>query len=155
MTAGMNLHPGKTNETVRSSPGPTDAAQDHRRAVVVCDDKYEIRNAIRITLQNNTDFRVVGEAWDADTCLDRVRASNPDVLILDVNMPGGGPDVARAAKHLRPGLQIVVYSGNADAWNHQRMLAAGADDYIVKTGRTRPLLDGLHRAATRLETTPQ
>ena len=65
-------------------------------------------------------------------------------------MPGGGPDVAAAAKNICPALQILVYSGNAAPHDQQRMLDAGADDYVVKTGRIRPLRDGLDRAATRL-----
>jgi DNA-binding NarL/FixJ family response regulator len=56
-----------------------------------------------------------------------------------------------AAKRISPNLQILVHSGNADTRTHRQMLAAGADDYVIKTGRTRPLLDGLARAASPLQ----
>ena len=80
------------------------------------------------------------------SCLEQVRTLRPDVLILDVSMPGGGPHVARAAKELNPGTHILVFSGRQDARVQEAMLAAGADQYVVKTGRLRPLLQALDRA---------
>ena len=65
-------------------------------------------------------------------------------------MPGGGPELARAVKQLSPATQILVYSSNTKPGSAQQMLGAGADDYIVKNGRIRPLIDGLTRAADRL-----
>ena len=129
----------------------TDPPQDQRRSVLLSDDSTEIRGAIRAVLESTAQFWVIGEASDGDGCLDRIRTLHPDVLILDVNLPGGGPDLARAARRLSPNLQILVYSSNTDARTHRQMLDAGADDYVIKTGRTRPLLDGLERAATRLQ----
>jgi len=138
---------------VRSSTVNTDPPPDQRCSVLLSDDNTEIRDAIRAVLENTAQFWVIGEASDGDGCLDRIRKDNPDVLILDVNMPGGGPDLAKAAKRLSPDLQILVYSSNTDKRTHREMLDAGADDYVVKTGRTRPLLDGLQRAVTRIRPT--
>jgi DNA-binding NarL/FixJ family response regulator len=61
-------------------------------------------------------------------------------------MPGGGPDLAKAAKELNPGMHIVVFSGRQDARVQREMLGAGADQYVVKTGRLRPLLEALNQA---------
>ena len=97
-------------------------------------------------LSDATRFRVVGQASDGRSCLQRVRDTRPDVLILDIGMPGGGPDVASAAKALRPGMHILVFSGIRDDQVRGEMLNAGADEYVVKTGRLRPLLDALDRA---------
>ena len=134
----------------------TDHPERATRSVWLCDDKDEIRHATRIMLQHNGRYRVVGEARDGTSCLDGIQLAQPDLLILDVNMPGGGPDVATAARNICPALQILVYSGNAAPRDQQRMLDAGADDYVVKTGRIRPLHAGLSRAATRLHAnTPQ
>ena len=120
------------------------------RSVLVCDDREELRDAIRLLLADHPRFTIEGNAADGASCLEQVRDTRPDVLILDVNMPGGGPDLARAVKQLSPATQILVYSSNTTPGSEQHMRAAGADDYIVKTGRTRPLIDGLTRAADRL-----
>ncbi len=123
------------------------------RSVLICDDRRELRDAIRLTLTRNPQFRVVGEAWDGATCLAHVREVRPDILILDVNMPGGGPDVARAVRQALPAVQILVFSGCIDRRVRRSMLDAGADDYVGKTGRLQPLLDGLSRADDRLTVT--
>jgi DNA-binding NarL/FixJ family response regulator len=118
------------------------------RTVLVCDDRQELRDAIAKVLSDVPRFVVVGEATDDVSCLQRVRELRPDVLILDVSMPGGGPGVARAAKELTPDMHILVFSGRQDARVQREMLGAGADQYVVKTGRLRPLLEALDRAFT-------
>jgi DNA-binding NarL/FixJ family response regulator len=116
------------------------------RTVVVCDDRQELRDAISLVLSDVPRFHVVGEALDGVSCLERVREMLPDVLILDVSMPGGGPELAKAAKELHPAMHIVVFSGHQEARVRDAMIRAGADQYVVKTGRLRPLLDALDRA---------
>lgn len=114
--------------------------------VVTCDDQQEIRDALRQLLSDVPRFQLVGEAGDGATCLDRVWEFRPDVLIMDFSMPGGGPRLARAVKEIHPATQIIVFSGHQDARTRDAMLAAGADQYVVKTGRPRQLLDALDQA---------
>jgi two-component system response regulator NreC len=116
------------------------------RTVLVCDDRQELRTAIGLVLSDVPRFLVVGEAIDGASCLQRVRETLPDVLILDVSMPGGGPSVATAAKLIKPDMHIVVFSGRQDSRVQREMLGAGADQYVVKTGRLRPLLEALNQA---------
>jgi len=120
-----------------------------RCTVLICDDRSELREAITKVLSGAPRFRVVGEAVDGATCLQCVREIGPDVLILDIGMPGGGPQVARAAKGLRPDMYVLVFSGIRDDQMQRVMLLAGADEYVVKTGRLRPLLAALDRAFDR------
>ena len=136
---------------MRASLTVSQPREDLSCSVVMCDDNQDMRDVIRTALTRDPRFRVVGEAVDGESCLEQVRDAQPDVLILDVNMPGGGPEVARAAKKVCPAMQILVFSGATDSGSQQRMLSAGADDYIVKTGRTRHLLEGLARAVKRLQ----
>jgi two-component system invasion response regulator UvrY len=116
------------------------------RTVLVCDDRQELRDAIAKVLADVPRFIVVGEATDDVSCLQRINDLRPDVLILDVSMPGGGPSVARKAKALHPDMHILVFSGRQDPRLQREMLGAGADQYVVKTGRLRPLLEALDRA---------
>jgi len=114
--------------------------------IVICDDQPELRAAIVDILAADPRFLVVGHAEDGMSCLERVRDTDPDLLILDVNMPGGGPHVAKGAKDIRPQLHIVVFSGREDAKIERAMREAGADQYVLKTGRIRPLLQALQSA---------
>lgn len=115
-------------------------------SVLVCDDRKELRDAIGDLLAQLPDFSVAGYAVDGTTCLDGVRTWRPNILILDVNMPDGGPGVAGGAKGICPTLHIVVFSGQNDDIVRHGMLAAGADQYVVKTGRLTPLIQALRRA---------
>lgn len=124
----------------------TESASPLPATVVLCDDRPEIRDAVRAVLAENPRFTVVGEAVDGTDCVAAVRLAAPDILILDVSMPGGGPDVARAVRKIRPTLHILVYSGSPDVRVRQNMLDAGADQYVVKSGRVQPLLDALELA---------
>jgi DNA-binding NarL/FixJ family response regulator len=118
--------------------------------ILICDDQSELRAAVQEVLSSNPRYLVVGHAEDGSSCLEQVRATRPDLLILDVNMPGGGPQVARAAKAIRPQLHIVVFSGREDGKIERAMLEAGADQYVLKTGRVRPLLQALQTAYVTL-----
>lgn len=115
--------------------------------VVICDDRAELRDAIGLVLRGNRRFELVGEAEDAASCLDQVDRHQPDLLILDVNMPGGGPDVTRTLRDRWPDLFILVYSGQSRPQVRDDMLAAGADRFVLKTGRLRPLMQALDDAS--------
>jgi DNA-binding NarL/FixJ family response regulator len=111
-------------------------------SVLICDDQQQVREALFDVL-SNARFRVVGQAVDGPTCLQQLPSADPDVVILDVNMPGGGPELARVVRQQRPDTYILVFSAREDDETRRAMLEAGADAYLVKTGRLRPLLQVL------------
>ncbi len=117
------------------------------RTVLVCDDQQHIRDAIKVVLSGAGRLMVVGEAVDGDSCVQQVEKWRPDVLILDYSMPGGGPQVARSAREKHPGIHIIVFTGRHDPSVRDAMLDAGADQFVVKTGRLRPLMDALNRVS--------
>lgn len=117
-----------------------------RCRVVICDDRAELRDAIGLVLRGHPQFQLIAEAEDAESCLQQVDRHHPDLLILDVNMPGGGPDVTRTLRDRWPALFILVYSGQSRPQVRDDMLAAGADRFVLKTGRLRPLMQALDEA---------
>lgn len=126
--------------------GPAVLTGQRTRRIVVCDDQQDLREAIRLVLTDVPRFRIVAEAGDGPTGLHQIRLHRPDLILLDVSMPGGGPDLARAAKDASPTSHIVVFSGRDDAATRDAMLAAGADQYVLKSGRLRLLLEALDNA---------
>ena len=127
-----------------SAPGP----DNEPHSIVLCDDRRELRSAIRLTLSDAPRFQVVGEASDGVSCLQRVMQFHPDGLIMDFSMPGGCPLPVKAARELHPELHIIVFSGRPDDRTRDAMLDAGANQYVVKIGRLRPLIEALDRAFT-------
>jgi len=113
------------------------------RTVLLCDDQTVLRDAITLLLGNFPRFTVVGQAIDGASCLLRIADVRPDIVIMDVSLPGGGLELVRSARAASPDLQIVMFSGHNEATVQAEMLAAGADSYVVKTGRLKPLIDAL------------
>ena len=135
------------NSIVLGPPAEKTADDANRdRLIIICDDQEEIRSAVALMLTDAPGMLLVGDAVDGTTCLDRVREFRPDVVVMDFSMPGGGPQLVRQVKHIRPDIHVIVFSGRQDTRTKEAMLDAGADQYVVKTGRLRHLRDALDRA---------
>ena len=101
--------------------------------IFLCDDVPELRALLRYGLEEDADLKVVGEAGDARTGIDEVARLLPDVVLLDLSMPG--MDGLEAIPHLRevsPASSIVVFSGFAADRMRESALALGAVRYVEK-----------------------
>ena len=101
--------------------------------VLLADDHPIVRQGLRNLLNSEQDFKVIGEASDGLNALELVEKLRPNVLVVDLMMPGlNGLEVIRRAKHGMPGLRIVVLSmQNADAYVVDA-LKLGASGYVLK-----------------------
>lgn len=101
--------------------------------VLVADDHALVRIALRLTLELGGQYRVVAEARDGGEVLPLLTRHEPHILVLDPGMPGMPCDQLIAeAKFAFPELKIVVLTGNLDPQVTARLLAAGADAYVIK-----------------------
>lgn len=101
--------------------------------VLLADDHPIVRQGLRNLLISEQDFKVVGEASDGLIAIEMADRLRPDVLIVDMMMPGlNGLDVIKRAKHNIPSLRIIVLSmQNADAYVVDA-LRLGASGYVLK-----------------------
>lgn len=111
------------------------------RSVLIVDDTPQLRTVLGIALARYGDFEVVGEAGDGNSAIRMARTLNPDVILLDLAMPGmGGLEVLPHIRMSLPGTRIVVLSGfMADAVG-MRALELGADDYVEKGSPARDIV---------------
>lgn len=114
--------------------------------VFLCDDVPEFRALMRAVLEDEAGCEVVGEAADGPAGVAGVAQTAPDVVLLDVDMPGGDglsaiPDLRTAA----PGARIVVLSSLAAERMRQRALDAGADAYLEKRTPPRLVAEAIRR----------
>jgi two-component system, NarL family, response regulator NreC len=101
--------------------------------IVVVDDHAVVRTGLRLMLDAEADFEVVGEAGDARAAVFEVRAQKPDVILLDVVMPGeSGIEALPKLKHEAPDARVLVLSMQDDPRYVREAFAAGADGYVLK-----------------------
>ena len=116
--------------------------------VVLADDHNLIRAGLRNLLEGEAGLRVLGEAADTRSAVRLVRDRKPDVLVLDLQMPGADP--ASDIKGLResaPETAIVVLTMQNDARRARELLRAGAAGYVLKQAAERNLIEAIRIAA--------
>jgi len=116
--------------------------------VVLADDHNVIRAGLRAMLEGEEDLRVIGEAADALAARKLVRDRRPDVLVLDLQMPGAEPasDVP-ALREGVPDTAIVVLTMQSDPRRARELLRAGAAGYVLKQAAERQLTAAIRAAA--------
>lgn len=103
---------------------------------VLVEDQGIVREAIRHALSGYSWIKVVGEAATGVTAIDIVTTLKPDLVILDLLLPGvDGTDIIALLKRRSPDTRIVVLSGLSDANTVRRCLHQGADAFVAKAGR--------------------
>src|SRR6478752_765203 len=102
-------------------------------SILIADDHAVMRSGLRMLLENEDDFEVTAEAGDVDETIRKLKAYKPDVLLLDLHMPGG-PSL-RAIPEMRevsPTTRIVVLTMQDSAGFVREALRAGALGYVTK-----------------------
>ena len=116
--------------------------------IVLADDHAVVRSALRLLLDAEEDLEVVAEAGDIDAALRYVRGHKPDVLILDLNMPGG-PSIA-AVPDLReasPETGIVVLTMESEPAYARQAIQTGVLGYVLKEAVDEELVNAVRLAA--------
>lgn len=109
--------------------------------VVLADDHTLVRSGIRRILEAQPGFEVVGEAGDGAAAVQLVKDLEPDVVVLDLNMPGtSGLDVLSELKAGRPLLKVVVLTMHAGREYVARAMKGGANAYLLKDSAVQDLV---------------
>jgi len=118
--------------------------------LLIVDDDRLIRKSLEISLSREQDITITGLAADGAQAVEICENTLPDIILMDINMPGmDGIAATRLLKTRYPAIKIMMLTTFDDRPNIQQALAAGADGYLVKTdkisgiaGKLRLLLDG-------------
>jgi two-component system nitrate/nitrite response regulator NarL len=116
--------------------------------VLLVDDHTLFRSGIKSLLQRNDDFEVVGEAGDGLEGIKRARSLKPDVVLLDLHMPGvSGLEAVKVIAEEMPEVRVLMLTVSEDAQDLMDALRAGASGYLLKNIETDALVDAIRRAA--------
>ena len=100
--------------------------------IAVADDHPMFRAGVVMSLREEADIDVVGEAADAGSALAIARSELPDVMVLDIAMPGSGLDAATAIAAACPATRIVMLTVSEDEDDLLAAMKAGASGYVLK-----------------------
>jgi DNA-binding NarL/FixJ family response regulator len=139
----------------RSVPCGSQADLDGNVRVLVVDDHPLLREGIAAVLAGKSDLTIVGEASDGPEAIERFRALQPDVTVMDLQMPlMSGIEVMRAIRLERPTARIVVLTSFAGDVLAQQALKAGAFAYLLKERVREELVEiirAVHKGLKRIE----
>jgi len=127
-------------------PGARPAVR-HRLRVLVVDDNRDYRE-ILLAILDTDELLVVGEAASGQDSIDLVSELQPDIVLMDVRMPGmNGVETTRRLKELHPGVEVVALTADAETTAVRDMLAAGASGYVLKDADGRNIVEAVRTAA--------
>ena len=109
--------------------------------ILVADDHEIVRRGLRALLANRPEWQICAEATEGREAVEQARQSQPDVVILDIGMPGlNGLEAARQIRKVSPRSEILILTMHESEQVVQEVLAAGARGYVLKSDAGRDLV---------------
>ena len=124
-------------------------------SVLIAEDHDVVRRGLKSLLQTRPDWEVCGEAADGRTAVELAKKLKPQIVILDVTMPGlGGIEATRQILAARPRTEILILTMHESEELVAEILKAGARGYVLKTDTSRDLLSRLRRQIREIRRFP-
>jgi len=115
-----------------------------RLRILLADDHAIVRQGLKLLIDAQPDMTVVGEAADGDTVVAQAQALQPDVVVMDISMPGtNGLTATRTLKERQPALVVLVLTRHEEDRYLQELLRAGASGYVLKQSPPPQLLQAI------------
>jgi two-component system response regulator NreC len=116
--------------------------------IILVDDHELLRAGLRALIEEHDDFVVVGEAGSGEEAIEQARRLKPDVVIMDLRLPGvNGIEATRRIVHHDPTARVLVLTMDAPEDVLLDVFEAGASGYLRKTGMAPRLIDALRAVA--------
>ena len=123
---------------------------DTRLRILLADDHVTVRQGLKMLIDSQDDMTVVSEASDGTAAVEQARTVRPDVVVMDISMPGmNGLVATRTLKRIQPDSVIVILTRHGDDAYLQELLRAGADGYVLKQSAASELLQAIRATAVR------
>jgi two-component system response regulator NreC len=112
--------------------------------VLVCDDHAVVRAGLRLILEKEKEFQLVGEAETVDQAIELASHFQPDIVLMDISIPGAnGLDAIPLVQEVAPGAKVLILTVHDDEAYFFQALQAGAAGYVLKGASVSELLAAL------------
>ena len=112
--------------------------------ILVADDHEVVRRGVRALLEGRAGFEVCAEALDGRDAVEKAKKTLPDVVILDIGMPGlNGLDAARQIRKVSPNSEVLILTMHESEQVVREVIAAGARGYMLKSDAARDLVTAI------------
>jgi len=116
--------------------------------ILLADDHIVVRHGLKLLIDDQPDMTVIAEASDGETAVQRAVQLKPDVIVMDISMPGmNGLVATRKLRQLQPDAAIVTLTRHTDDAYLQELLRAGVSGYVLKQSAPAQLLQAIRAAA--------
>ena len=120
-----------------------------RLRILLADDHAIVRQGLRLLIESQPEMTVVGEAADGDAAVAQAQALQPDIVVMDISMPGtSGLTATRTLKQRQSGLVVLVLTRHVENTYLQELLRAGASGYVMKQSPPPQLLQAIRVVAS-------
>src|SRR6185503_13560746 len=139
-------HGRPRNDDLRPSAarGHAGLLMTNRLRILLADDHAIVRQGLKLLIDAQPDMTVVGEAADGDAVVAQAQELQPDVVVMDISMPGtSGLAATRTLKQRQPGLVVLVLTRHDEETYLQALLRAGASGYVLKQSPPPQLLKAI------------
>jgi DNA-binding NarL/FixJ family response regulator len=124
--------------------------------VSIVEDNEQLRNTLARVISRAEGFRCISQYADAESALEKIPKDAPEVVLMDINLPGmNGVECVRRLKQLSPKIQVVMLTVYEDTDNIFNALTAGAAGYLLKRTKSAELLEAIrevHRGGSPMTT---
>ena len=116
--------------------------------ILLADDHAVVRQGLKLLIDNQSDMGVVGEAADGTDAVSQAKSLSPDIVVMDISMPGmNGLVATRMLKQMLPNVAIVALTRHDDDTYLEELLRAGASGYVLKQSAPTDFLRAIRAVA--------
>ena len=120
----------------------------YKLRIILVDDHAVVRAGYRLLLENDPGIEVIAELENGEVANQQARKLNPDVVVMDLSMPGmGGLEAIRRIKAKNPEIHILVFTMHDNVSFVEHAMEAGAAGYITKKNAANVLIEAVHKVA--------
>ena len=114
--------------------------------LLLVDDQIMVRRGLRMRLALEPDLEIIGEASNGREALNLCRNLNPDVVVMDIEMPDlDGLSALRMLRESMPGCSVIILTMHDDAQNQTKAIASGAKAFVSKQGGATVLIEAIRK----------